>query len=95
MKELKTLKDIFEGLDENWISKKTLKEEACKMKELKTLKDIRGGIDEYYGIFYKNLREEAIKWVKKEVFCSLCEDDFKEFFNITEKDLEEKNKNDK
>ena len=68
---------------------------------LKTLKELRegraprgelggaaGNFVEAQYIAEERLKDEAIKWVKKEVFCDLCEDDFMKFFNITEEDLQ-------
>ena len=69
------------------------------MKELKTLKDIEGGMDEFYNIFYKNLKAEAVKWVKEisEKNPNPYGDSdtiywIKHFFNLTEEDLKN-NKN--
>ena len=58
--------------------------------KLKTLKDIEGGIDEYYSIFIKNLKKEAIKWVKKFIENREHREalEFQNFFNITKEDLQ-------
>lgn len=52
---------------------------------LKTLKDIRGGPT----VHRKDVKAEAVKWVKKERISFLS---WVEFFNITESDLEEEEK---
>jgi hypothetical protein len=60
------------------------------MTELKTLKDIEGGMGEYYEVFYKNLKAEAVKWVKeyKTHYDGYAEAGaLMEFFNLTEEDL--------
>ena len=54
--------------------------------KLKTLKDLQPDI---YSVDKVLLKAEAVKWVKQEIFCDLCEDDFKRFFNITEVELVE------
>ncbi len=70
---LKTLKDImFDFRIADWFM------------EHKIAGYIAGDLCGKIQLFQK---QEAIKWVKKEVFCDLCEDDFMKFFNITEEDL--------
>jgi len=70
--------------------------------KLKTLKDFEGMIKDKHGHrLYDEIRKEAIKWVKQEVFKKkelpyslqgyMCWDDIndwiKHFFNITSEDL--------
>jgi len=58
------------------------------MKELKTLKDIYG--NKANGqVSLKELKAEAIKWVKKYERAGWLRsaEDFKRFFNLTEEDL--------
>jgi len=67
--------------------------------KLKTLKDLeqerkntltRQGLIEWVkSVSIKDLREEAIKWVKNGMY---TEHDFKLFHNITEEDLKSENK---
>ena len=54
---------------------------------LKTLKDFEetGNIERYHCLI--DLKQEAIKWVKKNGYDEFWFDHFKNFFNITEEDL--------
>ena len=54
------------------------------MTKLKTLKDIE--LHGAYGIDIRDLKQEAINWVKKEGMI-ITADEWNEFFNITEEDL--------
>ncbi len=72
--------------------------EGFNMK-LKTLKDIAtafvNGKYEIRGVREDELKAEAIKWWKKEFgcgedVCCTCEEMWREFFNITESDLSQR-----
>ena len=57
------------------------------MSELKTLKEIEGGMSESYDVFYKNLKAEAVKWVKSNELSVRTDKWIKHFFNLTEEEL--------
>ena len=56
------------------------------MKELKTLKDLEFSSDNF--MIFKQLRSEAIKWVKASRTTQDICDAFFKFHNITEEDLD-------
>jgi len=61
-------------------------------KELKTLKDLKYYFTESGDIYFleEELKQEAIKWVKRKGHYGLCLQDWEDFFNITEEDLKTK-----
>lgn len=62
------------------------------MSELKTLRDIDDQVVVFGNVFRcvptKEVREEAIKWVDPDDMCCTCEEKWKDFFNITDEDLQ-------
>jgi len=66
------------------------------LKTLKDLKQTEWNIEvtpEEYFVNYDETRQEAIKWFKDRESKQQCigDDDWKDFFNITEKDMGDKN----
>ena len=62
------------------------------LKDMKTMKDIVGDLHIFYSCDKRELKAEAIKWVKYLAKSELIEDNDKvtwimNFFNITEEDL--------
>jgi hypothetical protein len=59
------------------------------MKELKTLKDLEvreSSVSKDWMVSRDRLKAEAVKWVKN-TGKYLCEEDWIDFFNLTEEDL--------